>query len=196
VRWRRHRPGTHDQTIEPANANDFKELTRLLDKANEYSLERSGLPAWGLKEYALRELAEHLNDGACYVMRDKQKIVATMTITDKDWLWGDKSTDGTALYFHKLMKDPECRIRNIGLIFISFVAHRALTQNKKFIRCDVISSQEQLVKYYLKLGFIHKASFTYRPSGRPGVFLEASADEIIKRITALDVLKSQGTHEI
>ena len=182
MRWRRHGPGTHNQTIEPANVSDFKELTRLLDKANEYSHEKSGLPAWGLKEYALRELEEHLNDGACYVMRDQLKIVATMTITDTDWLWGGKSADGTALYIHKLMKDPECRIRNIGLIFISFAAHKALTQNKKFIRCDVISSQKQLVKYYLKLGYIEKASFTYRPSGRPGVFLEADTEKLIRQI--------------
>jgi hypothetical protein len=176
------RPVTHNQTIVPANASDFKELTRLLDKANEYSLEKSGEQVWGLREYALRELAEHLKDGACYVMRYKGKIVATMTITNEDWLWGDKSADGKALYIHKLMKDPECRILNIGLTFISFATHKALEQNKKFIRCDVISSQVQLVQYYLKLGFIEKATFTYRPSGRPGVFLEADAEKLISQI--------------
>jgi predicted GNAT family N-acyltransferase len=164
--------------IEPAKIADLEELTRILDKANEYSRVKSGEPAWALRDLALRELTLHIKAGNCFVMREDQKIMATMTITDEDRLWGETGTDGTALYIHKLMKNPECHARNLGLRFMAFAAHEALKQNRKFIRCDTISNQKRLIKYYFKLGFIEKGLFTYQPSGRGGIFLEAEAEAI------------------
>jgi hypothetical protein len=168
--------------ISLAKTTDFEELTIIMDKANEYALDKSGEPIWGLREYALRELTAHLKAGECFVMRDDQKIAATMTITDEDRLWGEYGADDDALYFHKLMKDPQYPIRDVGLIFISFVANEASKRNKKFLRCDTISTQKRLINYYFKLGFVEKGSFTYRPSGRPGVFLEALTKEVIANL--------------
>jgi hypothetical protein len=167
--------------IERATISDFDELTAMMDEANEYSRAKSGEPAWKLKDLALRELAEHLKAGDCFVMKVDQKIVATMTITDSDSLWGESGADGTALYMHKLMKHADCPVPDVGLAFLSFTAHKAQELKRTVLRCDTITTQERLIDYYIRLGFVIKKHFTYYPSERPGVFMEASVGDILER---------------
>ena len=172
--------------IAPAKVSDFEELTRVMDRANEYALTKSGDPMWTAMDFVRGQLRSHLEAGDCFVLRDAQKIVATITITEEDALWGDDGQDNNALYIHKLMKNPESHIRDIGLTFLSFAAHEAIRQNKKFLRCDTKTSQERLINYYYGLGFVKKRSFHYSVTGSEGVLLEADAQEVIARINKQD----------
>jgi|HubBroStandDraft_4_1064222.scaffolds.fasta_scaffold351812_2 hypothetical protein len=174
----------HATQIITAKTTDFKELTRIMDEANEYSRARSGEPAWKLKELALSELHEHVKAGNCFVMKVDQKIVATMTITDSDTFWGKPGTDGTALYVHKLMKHPGTHVRNVGLQFLSFAAHKAVQQHKEFLRCDTIATQKRLIDYYIRLSFVIKKHFVYLPSTRPGIFMEVFVQDLLEQIDA------------
>ncbi len=184
-----HRAG-NDAEISTAKITDLEELTFMMDEANEYSRAKSGEPAWRLKELALKELRAHLKADQCFVMKVDQKIVATITITYSDALWGKSGADGTALYIHKLMKHSNCRVPHVGLKFVGFAAHKALQQHIEFLRCDTLSAQKQLVDYYLRLGFVIEREFVYHPSERPGVFLQAPVRDILERIAESDMLKS------
>jgi hypothetical protein len=172
----------YEPHIERATVSDLEELTQIMDEANEYSLVLSGEPMWRFKELALSELTEHLKAGDCFVMKVDQKIVASMTMTDSDSLWGEHGADGTALYMHKLMKHHDCPVPDVGLDFLSFAAHKALELKRTLLRCDTIATQKRLIDYYIKLGFVIKKHFVYHPSERPGVFMEASVRDVLERI--------------
>lgn len=181
-----------DETkIEPAKVSDFEELTQIMDEANLYSLTKSDEPMWTAMDFVRGELRAHLEAGECFVLRKEQKILATMTITNEDALWDSESTDGKALYIHKLMKNSECHIKNVGLIFISFAAHEAIRQNRRFLRCDTKPTQVRLVNYYYGLAFVKKRSFVYSVTNKPGVLLEADAREVLKRIAELNTANGE-----
>ena len=174
-----------EKHIEKAQNADFDALVRIMNQANQYAIDKAGEPMWTAMEFVYRQLHAHIESSDCFVMRDEDKIVATMTITDKDILWGEAGADGKALYIHKLMKDPAMPAQNVGLTFLLFAAHQALKQDKKYIRCDTVPSQKHLVNYYLKLGFIKKGAFAYPTTERDGIFLEVDAEELLKRIAQL-----------
>lgn len=171
-----------EKNIELATLADYDELLSLLDKANLYALDRSGEPMWTAMQFVYNQVRSYIEAGYCYIIRDRQKIMATMTITDKDEFWKDSGSEDEALYIHKLMKNPESSVKNVGLVFLSFAAHETLRHKRKFIRCDTVPTQVRLINYYKKLGFIEKGRFVYPSSGRDGVLLEADAKEIIKNL--------------
>jgi ribosomal protein S18 acetylase RimI-like enzyme len=168
--------------IEPAKLSDFEQLVQIMDQANHYAQTKSGEPMWTAMDFVHGQLRSHLEAGDCFVLRHAQKIVATITISKEDPLWGQDGTDNTALYIHKLMKDPESSIRDIGLTFLSFAAHEAIRRNRKLLRCDTKISQARLINYYHGLGFTKKRSFHYSVTGFEGVLLEADAQQVITRL--------------
>jgi hypothetical protein len=168
--------------IEPAKLADFEQLVQIMDQANHYARTKSGEPMWTAMDFVHSQLRSHLEAGDCFVLRHAQEIVATITISKQDPLWGEDGTDNNALYIHKLMKNPESSIRDIGLTFLSFAAHEAVRQNRKFLRCDTKTSQERLINYYLGLGFAKKRSFNYSVTGFEGVLLEAAVQDVITRL--------------
>lgn len=166
-------------TIERATVHDLSALIALFDKANAYSIERSGQAKWTNMEIAIADMSGHVKHGECYVIRSDNNIAATMAIAHSDKFWVD---DGKALYLHKLMKDTDIDVPNVGLKFLEFAANRAIEEHKEFLRCDTKPIQARLVKYYIRLGFKNKGSFKYNSTGLEGLLLEAEVSEVLKHI--------------
>ncbi len=141
--------------IQLAKLSDLESILAIMDKANQYSLDKSGEPQWTAMNHARGELRTHLEQENCYVIKDKRGAInAIMTLTEEDtYAWGEEGLDQTALYFHKLMKDPESSLANPGLTLLSFAAREALRRGKSHLRCDTVSSMKRLISYYESLGF-------------------------------------------
>jgi predicted N-acetyltransferase YhbS len=162
--------------IELATVNDFDEVKALLNKANDYSKDRSGYRLWTVMDYVYGQLEEQLASKTIYVLRNQQTaIVATIGISEKTGHWEKFNDKKSALYLTKLMKDPEAAPNGIGCYLLNFAARKALIKNKPLLRCDTVSELDGLIKYYMSFGFKPMGNFTYKSSGRPGILLQADA---------------------
>lgn len=173
-------------SIQLAKSEDLNAMLTIMDRANQYALEKGGEPQWTMK-HSRDRLRMDLNQDNCYVMRDRHgRINATMALTEEDlYCWEEEGKDQKALYFHKLMKDPGNAPANAGRIFISFAAHEALRRGKIWLRCDAKLSVKKIVAYYENLGFIKKRFIRYPVTGNKAVLLEASPKEILRRVSDL-----------
>lgn len=172
--------------IQKAGLEDFPELQRLLDAANEYSANRSGLRQWTLVDKAYADLHYLVGKGLCYAIRNSGgEITSSISLSEdaednKDW--GETAQDNLALYFRKLMRNPATAEAGEGLRLIQFAANEAQRRHKLLLRCDTGSYMPGLVNYYLSLGFEPKGTFTYMPANNGGVLLESPAETILERI--------------
>ena len=165
--------------IEPADIDDYVKLESLFKIANKYSIERSGEPLWTNMEVARNDLRNHVYSGESYIIRDGNRIAATMTISNSDKLWDDNND---SLYLHKLMKNSDIKIPNVGKIFLQFAVDLALSQNRKYLRCDTITTLSRLINYYKRIGFEERGHFIYSSSDRQGVLLEAKVDDVFQAL--------------
>lgn len=171
-------------SVQPARQGDWSQLAAILDRANQYAFEKTGKYQWQFPDNARNELRQDLQQGNCFVMKDKAgNITAAIALSEEDTtFWGQEGSDGRALYFHKLMKDPTHAAPNSGRILLSFAASEALRRGKQVLRCDAKVSMEKIIKYYESLSFQTKHHIRYAISGNPAVLLEADPHEIIKRV--------------
>ena len=170
------------QDIEVATKDDFHSLMAIMKLANDYSEEKSGDRLW-TTPHADKFFNKKILNGECYVIRVNQQIASVIAIDESDeWSWGKNGLDGQALYVHKLMKDPNTRVKHSGFRLLNFAAQKALLKNKKYLRCDTKPTMKKLVSFYEKCGFRVTGEFKYPSSGLKGVHLEAEADEV-KAIT-------------
>ena len=161
-------------------------LKELLQKANQYSIEISGIPQWTKWDVVYGQLQEYIESGSTYVLRDSQDaITAVMAIDSEDEVWGDASKDNLAIYLHQLAKDPEKAPPGSGLRLIKFAAAEAARKGKKYLRCDTSPELIELLEYYHRLGFEEAGTFIYESSGRPGILLETPTLTVIQRIPKL-----------
>lgn len=173
----------HNFKIEQARPSDFDELKSLLDRANQYSIERSGLKLWTMMDYVYGQLQKQINDGECYVLRNRAgNITSCIVLTDDGSEWGEREHDSDALYFHKWMKDPGLADSSEPKKLLRFAAEEAIRQKKSYLRCDTVPSLIKLLKYYDRLGFKRIALFVYESSGRPGILLEVKPDLLLKNL--------------
>lgn len=172
--------------IEQAGMKDFDELKALLDTANRYSIELSGLPQWRMIDLAYDDLRTHLESGDYYVVRAQDgSITSAIGLSENSEDWGERE-DGRGLHFGKLMKNPTKAQPDEGVQLIGFAAAETLRRGKALLRCDVVAELPGLVDYYLRLGFENRGGFIYKSSGRPGIFLEANPEAVLARIQARD----------
>jgi GNAT superfamily N-acetyltransferase len=163
-----------------ATADDYPDVVELLDIANQYAVKRSGVPGWTAMEYVYGKIKEQIENGEIYVLRDTSgSIVASVAFNEDGEFWGDKANDGEALYFQKLLKNPDKTEANIGKLLLGFVAQAAQKRGKKYLRCDTVSELTGLLNYYERLGFVQKGEFMYDSSDRPGVLLEAEVKMLL-----------------
>jgi predicted N-acetyltransferase YhbS len=166
--------------------SDFEMLKELLQKANQYSIEISGIPQWTKWDVVYDQLQAYIESGCTYVVRDSQdEITSVIAIDAEDEVWGDASKDNLAIYLHQLAKDPEKAPPGSGLRLIHFAAAEAARKGKKYLRCDTSPELIDLVEYYHRLGFEEAGTFIYESSDRPGMLLEASTLTVIKSISKL-----------
>jgi len=83
----------------------------------------------------------------------------------------EKGADETALYIHKLIKDPRAAEKGIGRILIEAAANKAKELDKKYLRCD-IKSGTRLLDYYTSLGFEYAGTTHYASNGMEATLLE------------------------
>lgn len=168
--------------IEQARSEDFDELKKLLDAANDYSVRLGERHMWTAMDHAHNDLRAHLENGDCYVIRGPDgSITSAVGLNETSEDWGARE-DGRGLHIGKLMKDPAKARPDEGLRLIGFAAAEALRRHKTFLRCDAVAEFPGLLDYYKRLGFEEKGNFLYRSSGRQGIFLEASPEVVLARI--------------
>lgn len=173
----------HKPLVQPAKQADLAKLEAILDRANRYAFEKTGKYQWQFPENARSELRQDLQQGNCFVIKDKAgDITAVIALCEEDTtFWGEEGADGQALYFHKLMKDPTKAEPNAGRVLLSFAAAEALRRGKKVLRCDAKVSMEKVLTYYKSLSFQTKHHIHYAISGNKAVLLEADPHEVLKR---------------
>lgn len=170
------------QEISKAQPDDYNDLVKLLDIANAYAVQRSGVPGWTAMEYVYGKIGEQIEKGEIFVLKNNQgAIVASVAFNEDGEFWGDKASDHKALYFQKLLKDPGKTQPNVGKQLIGYVAQEALARGKEYIRCDTVSELTGLIKYYENLGFRSMGNFIYDSSSRPGVLLQADAASVLEK---------------
>jgi hypothetical protein len=174
--------------IERAGTEDFKALKSLLNKANEYSLQKSGDFQWTFSWTAKQQLKRQLDNGDCYVIRSKDgDLMAAFSLTDEDdYMWSESGQDGTALYAHKLMKDPKIAPPHISKRLLGFAAQQTIDRGRKYLRCDAKISMGHLIAYYKDLGFKEKGRRIYPTTGQTALLLEADPAKLLKSIALVN----------
>jgi len=174
---------TDSPDISQATANDFDALKQLMQEANNYSKEVSGLPLWTDWYRVDNQLKSQLENGELYTIKDESgSITSAIAFNDRGDSWGKRGADGQALYFYKFMKDPVKARPGEAAELMNFVANQAIKQQKPYLRCDTTPELEGLIKYYERLGFEKSGEFIYPTTGRPGVLLEASAISVAAQV--------------
>jgi hypothetical protein len=172
--------------VQPAKQEDLDDLFTILDRANQYAFDKTGKYQWQFIDNARNELRQDLAKGNCFVIKNKTNhIEAVIAISEQDTaFWGKQGADGTALYFHKLMKDPSNASPESGVSLIGFAATETLRRGKKVLRCDAKASMEIIIKYYERLAFQAKRHILYPLTGNKAMLLEADPKEVLERIQA------------
>ena len=161
--------------VQQATPQDLSELQLLLTQANDYSSQLSTRPSWENVEKANTAIKQELQLGNVFVIRGENgNITSTITISETSTLWGELEKDGKALYFMKLMKNPEKAQSNEPKAILTYAVKEVKNRNKTYLRCDAASDHQGLISYYNKLGFTEQGRFLYKPD-RTGILLEVSA---------------------
>jgi hypothetical protein len=169
--------------IEKATLDDESEMLALMDKANAYALQQSGAPLW-TTNYATKDLHKHLEKGNLYVIKNTEgAITSSIALSEETYeFWEEAASDSQALYFSKLMKDPEKSLHGEAKALLAFAATECLNRNKQKLRCDTVAELTGLTNYYLKIGFKAKGYFTYYSSNRQGILLESNAASVLTHL--------------
>jgi len=170
--------------IELVSIEDYDQVEQLMDRANEYARQRSGDYLWHYLDFVRSLMRHNILNGQLYAIRnDEREITSTIAIIEEDKrIWGEIGVDGQALYLEKLMKNPQKAEPDEAKQLMVFAAKEAIRRGRPYLRCDTVSSQEGLVRYYQRLGFRDRGHFTYTPSNKPGILLEITARELIKNL--------------
>ena len=165
--------------IVQAGLEDFEELKVLMRTANDYSLKLTGVPQWTAWDRAFGQLEGLLASGQVFIIRDNEGAIASSISYNFDSeYWGDITQDNNAIYFYKLMKDPQRSSADDAKQLLMFVAYEAIKSGKQYLRCDTLQELPKLIRYYEKIGFVQKGDFSIQSVGRRGVILEASAETV------------------
>jgi hypothetical protein len=165
-----------------ADVNDIVQLMRLLDIANNYSVQRSGSKQWQNMEHVKKQFIEHIVKNECLkVVNNKEEIVASASFSDKDtYIWGLRGSDNKSLYAHKMMKNPLLAPPEVSKRLFNVIANKALILNKQYVRCDTRSELQGLIGYYKRLGFLEAGTFVYKSTGANGQLLQIDSNLLLK----------------
>jgi hypothetical protein len=166
-----------------AALQDQTKLHQLLDKANEYSKQLSKRLAWENIEKAKKAIDYQLQLGNVFIIRGENgTISSSIILNETNDVWDKIGEDDKALYFTKLIKDPDEAQSDEAKRLLTFAAEEAKRRNKLFLRCDAVSDHKGIVSYYKNLGFKERGHFLYKPSRREGILLEISASQFIDKL--------------
>lgn len=165
---------------ELAGVADFAAISDMMDRANQYSLESGGALQWTLIERVRGQVQAHIEAREMYVVRSSGNIIGAVALSERDGAWGERD-DGSALYIHKLMKDPASGevSRALGSGLLRFCAGEAERRGKTVLRCDVKVDLARLVEYYKRHGFQVVGKTVYESTGLQAYLMEAAVSDLL-----------------
>lgn len=164
--------------IEKASSQDLVELEHLLARANEYSLKLSNRQAWENTKKAYNVITKELQKGNVFIIRNNDAITSSITLSETSDVWGELGKDNKALYFMKLMKDPDKAHSDEGIALLKFAAQEAEKRKNIYVRCDAVTDNVGIISYYKKLGFQEKGYVSYNQN-RQGVLLQIPISQLL-----------------
>lgn len=166
-----------------ASSSDIEMLSEVLLRANTASAKYNGHPTWPFTDVALEHLERDILSGEVYCIRGNDGspyASVSVNLEDKKRLWPGELAQVSAVYFSKLMKDPLVDTGGVMDALFKEIIAIAKAHNTDIIRCDAVSSNQQLLSYYYRLGFASKgqAPYPYPGDTRQAELLETSCDEL------------------
>ncbi|GAB3164687.1 hypothetical protein GCM10027059_21200 [Myceligenerans halotolerans] len=126
-----------------------------------------------------RSLAEAIERGEVYIVRDEDRITGTITLDEyadpEFWMPGDHPHD--ALYVHRMVVAREARGQDTGGQMIEWARTRAAAQGKQWLRLDAWRTNAELHNYYLRHGFEHVRTVNLPHRGSGALFQQAATRE-------------------
>lgn len=169
--------------VDLALDSDTETLCEVLLRANVASMSYNGYPTWPFTDIALEHLERDIHSGEVYCLRgadDSPYAAVSINLEDKKNLWPIDQKQTPAVYFSKLMKDPAVDASGVIYALFEQIVAIAKTHGLDTVRCDAVASNQELLAYYFKLGFVSKgqAPYPYPGDTRQAELLEASCDQL------------------
>ena len=171
----------------PAEPSQVGAVSDLLDGAAAW-LHARGLDQWP-DPFAAERLMEAIDRGATYLVVDRGRAVATVTldvIPDQEF-WSPRECREPALYVRKLAIDRA--YRGLGSRLLNWAGTQAYDRKLGLLRLDAWKTNEGLRDYYIGQGFefVGKIDLAHRNSGalfqraaypKPSSLVLASSDQV------------------
>ena len=130
-------------------------------------LQNKGMNHW--VDYYTKELVTHkFETGDIFLLRDEEKFVATISVSDQEPYYYSKNKDGKngeaidytmkftqgrALYVSALAVLPEFQGRGLAKSLLLYIENYAKKKRIEYIRMDARGDYTDLINMYLRWGF-------------------------------------------
>ncbi|GAA2755280.1 GNAT family N-acetyltransferase [Actinopolymorpha rutila] len=176
-------------TMRPATEADLPAVFALLTEAAE-RLAEHGVEQWPTRferdgGWRARRIEEYVADGYLYLGSDDRGYVATITLSphaDPDFAHAWPGGPEDALYIFRFAIAGRVAGHHVGEHLLAWAADRAARAGKSWLRVDVHRRNEELHRYYERMGFTRVGTVVTPPrrSGalyqRPSARLGSSSD--------------------
>ncbi len=138
--------------VEAASEFDVPAVSDLIAQARAWLASR-GIDQWQ-DEVPMSLLESDAAHGRLFVVRDGDRTVATVTLSDSDTaIWG--TTERAALYVHRLTVAQTHRRIGLGESVLDWVRSQATAGSIPLLRLDCATENRALRSYYEQRGFRH-----------------------------------------
>jgi|ERR1700756_5182772 len=139
-------------TIEKSLRYDLEIILGIYRDAVKYQKEK-GYNLWPEFEKSLIE--KEIQEQRHYKIIQNDKIACVFSILYNDpIIWKEKDKD-PAIYLHRIATNINFKGKGMMQLITDWAYKHAAQHNKKHIRMDTWSDNENLKSYYLNFGFIH-----------------------------------------
>ena len=143
----------NDYIFRQGTSADVSYIMELIKQRIEW-MDKEGINQWNkthyLEHYPSCYYKHAAERGVLYVLSNSNnQIIASTVVLTEDERWMPTDTD--ALYVHNLV--AAIGERGAGKKMIQYVEELAHSQNKNFVRLDCAIGNEELNKWYEKLGY-------------------------------------------
>lgn len=143
-------------SVSEAHEQDIPEIAGILTDATMYKVKK-GDKIWGGEGWTDEEVKDYMAESEMFLVKQGQEIVGTVSLQ-----WEDERTWGAqppiAGYMHRLAIKEGHHGQGLGEQVIDWVATKVAEQGKELLRLDCPEDNQDLCKYYEKLGFTKTGS--------------------------------------
>lgn len=136
--------------VELATLDDFTTIQAILTDRCRW-LGQKGIRQWPAAGFSADVIEKSIDDEVVYTARVGKEIVGTFMLRDDDRLWLDYP--GAALYVYRMATHTSWGGRDIGGAMLSWIAQKATTDARSFVRIDCPLGDGTLPAYYESKGF-------------------------------------------